>query len=272
VNLLLVAVIVAVAVAAGVSLMYAVRRTARADYFLTDTTRGSAIFGVVGTAFAVLLAFVMFVAFQSYTNARDASTAEASAVGRMFRTAEFFDPAQRDELHAELVCYARAVVHQEWPAMADGESSSVVDQWRLDLEDTIRRLDQRTQLEQSGFRQLLAERDVRSETRRDRLTEADPVVSAPVWLILGLGGAATIGFVLLFTDRRESFAVQGALMATVAAMVAASLTLVWFLDHPYEGENGSIEPTEMERTVANMEAEQQGLSPPCTSSGDPRTT
>ena len=108
--------------------MYAVRRTARSDYFLTDTTRGSAIFGVVGTAFAVLLAFVMFVAFQSYTDARDASAEEASAVGRMFRTARFFPPAQREEVQRQLVCYARAVVDQEWPAMDDAERSPVVDE------------------------------------------------------------------------------------------------------------------------------------------------
>ena len=57
-------------------------------------------------------------------------------------------------------------------------------------------------------------------------------------------------FVLLFTDRREKFPVQAALMASVAAMVAASLTLVWFLDHPYQGADGSIEPEEMERTLA----------------------
>lgn len=42
--------IVLAAVAVGVGLMYAVRRLARPDHF-EDTTRGSAIFAVVGTAF-----------------------------------------------------------------------------------------------------------------------------------------------------------------------------------------------------------------------------
>jgi hypothetical protein len=269
VNLLVLALIVAAAISVGVALMYAVRRVTKVDYFLADTTRGSAIFGVVGTAFAVLLAFVMFVAFQSFNEARDSSEAESSAVGSMFRTARFFAPAERDELQGELSCYAKAVVHKEWPTMSDGESSPVVDEWRLEIEDTLRGIDLRTPIEQAGFRQLLDERTTRSEARRERLLEADPIISPPVWFILALGGLATVGFVLLFTDRRESFPVQASLIATVSALVSASLVLVWFLDHPFEDATGSVQPTEMERTVENMESENPRLSPPCDREGDP---
>jgi len=268
VNLFVLALIVVVVVSVGVALMYVVRRTTKVDYFLIDTTRGSAIFGIVGTAFAVLLAFVMFVAFNSFNEARDSSEAEAAAVGSMFRTARFFTPAERDALQGELSCYAKAVVHQEWPTMQDGESSRVVDEWRLEIENTLRGIELRTPIEQAGFRQLLEERTTRSEARRERLLEGDPIISAPVWFILALGGLATVGFVLLFTDRRESFPVQASLIATVAALVSASLVLVWFLDHPYEDSTGSVHPTEMERTIENMEREHPGLSPPCTENGE----
>jgi hypothetical protein len=249
--------------------MYLVRQRARSDVFLTDTTRGSAIFGVVGTAFAVLLAFVMFVAFQSYSDAREAAATEASAVGRLFQTAALFPDAERDQLQGELVCYARAVVYQEWPAMADRERSPAVDRWRLRFEDTLRKLALRTRLQQAGFGQLLVERDERLSARQERLDEADPVVSTPVWVILGLGGAATVGFVVLFTDRRESFLVQGTMMAIVSAMVASSLLLVRFLDHPYEGQSGSVQPVDMERTIADMESVRPRPPTGCTPTGDP---
>jgi hypothetical protein len=51
--------------------MYLVRRRAPAGGFYTDVDRAGAIFGVVGTAFAVLLAFVIFVAFQSLRQRED---------------------------------------------------------------------------------------------------------------------------------------------------------------------------------------------------------
>ena len=89
------------------------------------------------------------------------------------------------------------------------------------------------------------------------------MVSAPVWLILGLGGLATVSFVLIFTDRREAFPVQASLMAAVAAMVSASLTLVWFLDHPYQGDNGSIEPVQMQLELDEIEAEHADFPAPC---------
>lgn len=153
--------------------------------------------------------------------------------------------------------------------MSSGETSPVVDRWRLDIENTMRSIDLKTLNEQAGYRELLLERTTRSEARRERLLESDPIISPPVWFILALGGLATVSFVLLFTDRRESFFVQGSLMAMVAALVSASLVLVWFLDHPYERATGSIEPTEMERTLANMEREAPGLTSPCDLRGDP---
>lgn len=268
-NLLAVLGIVLAAVAVGVGLMYAVRRLAGPDYFFEDTTRGSAIFGVVGTAFAVLLAFVMFVGFQSYNNAKSASVDEAAAVSAMFRTAEYFPQEDRDVVAGSLICYSRAVV-AAWPKLGDGQSSPLVEDWRVHLEAELRGLPLDTEIQSAGYSQLLTERDARAEARRHRITESEPVVSAPVWLILGLGGLATVAFVLLFTDRREAFAVQACMMGAVAAMVAASLTLVWFLDHPYGDATGSIQPDEMQRSLTQMEDERASAVPPCDATGNHR--
>ena len=90
---------------------------------------------------------------------------------------------------------------------------------------------------------------------------------APVWFILGLVAALTIGFPLLFADRRESFLVEGSLIAAIAALVTAGLLLVWFLDHPYANEAGSIKPTEMVTSLGIVEDEQPDVVPPCDSAG-----
>lgn len=269
-NPLLIIGIVLGAAAVGGGLMVAFRHGARPDAFRAEIIRGTAAtFGFVGTAFAVLLAFVVFVGFQSYAKARDGATAEAAAVTTLFRTALFWETAERDDLQGELACYARAVVSQEWPLMEDERSSPVVDSWRDDLETTIRGLDLRTEARRAAYTQLLVERDQRTDGRRQRLLEATPLVSSPVWLILSLTGVATVAFVLLFTDRRQSAIQQATLMAVASAMVAASFTLVWFLDHPYENKSGSIKPTEMQRTITNIQREAPALSPPCSERGIP---
>jgi hypothetical protein len=83
----------------------------------------------------------------------------------------------------------------------------------------------------------------------------------------------TIGWVILSAGRQGSYLVQAAVVASVAAMATAALLLVYFLDHPFADESGSITPIEMEHTLETIahEEEDQGVEvhPPCTPEGDP---
>jgi hypothetical protein len=268
-SLLVLTAIVLGAAALSVAAMLAVRRYGAEDAVLTDSNHASAIYGVVGTAFAVILGFIMFFSFGGFSDAKHASGAEASAVSDMFHTSEYF-PADHERVGGELICLGRAVVHQEWPAMDRNERSDVAAQWHRDVEDTIREnIRPSGASQEAAFGTLLIEQDRGSDARRARLTEADPAVSPPVMLILILGGVVSTAFVLLFADRRESALLQGAQIAAVAGLVVAGLAVIWFLDHPYEGQSGSINPTEMQRAVDNMEAERPPISPPCSESGLP---
>src|SRR4051812_11955580 len=120
------ALIVAVAAAAAVGGMYAVRRRSSVDHFFIEGERGAGIFAFLRTAFAVLLALVVLGAFDSLKNGKPGAEQEATTVVDLSRTAEFFPPAQRDPLEGVLICYGRAVIHDEWPAMKRGERSPVV--------------------------------------------------------------------------------------------------------------------------------------------------
>jgi hypothetical protein len=84
---------------------------------LLDSGRGWPMIQVVGTAFAVLLAFVILAAFQTYNGAHSGAASEATALLDMARNAELFPAHQRDQLRSDLICYGRAVVSYEWPAM-----------------------------------------------------------------------------------------------------------------------------------------------------------
>jgi ABC-type multidrug transport system fused ATPase/permease subunit len=266
-NLWLMAAIVAVAAAAAVGLMYTVRRRASVDHFFIEVERGAGIFAFLGTAFAVLLAFVVLEAFQSFNDAKTGAEQEATTLVQLSRTAEFFPPDQRDTIEGVLICYGRAVVHQEWPAMKEGTRSPVVQGWVTRLQEGLQRLHPDTPAQEAAFLQLLEQQDKRTDARRARLSEANRALPAPVWFILGLGAIVTIGFALFFADRREHFIVQGSLIAAITALVVAGLLLVWFLDHPYENRSGSIKPDEMERQLVIVEAEQVSAPQLCDTQG-----
>jgi hypothetical protein len=268
VDILVAGLIIAAACTVTCGLLYAFHRFGKRDALLADTTRGAGVYGVVGTSFAVLLAFVVLIAFQSYTDAKEGAAHEAEAALELFRTAEFFP--ERTDVQGELVCYGRSAIHTDWPAMRERERSPVTDRWALRLQNSYEGLRVETLKEQAAFSQMLSLRDDRVDSRRQRLTQATPIITSPVWFILGLGALLNIAFVLLFVDRRsEALFVQFILMASVTAIVIAGLLLIWFLDHPYYDRNGSIKPIEMEETISIMEQQRPELVPPCDRTGEP---
>jgi hypothetical protein len=269
VNIWLLALIVGGSATVAVGLMYTVRSRAQVDHFFIEIERGAGVFAVLGTAFAVILAFVVLEAFGSFNDARTGAEQEATEVVSLSRTAEYFPPAQRDALEGDLICYGRAVIHDEWPGLKDGRRSPLVQTWVVEFQGDAKQLDVETPKQEAAFLQLLEQQEKRTEARRTRLTEANRELPAPVWFFLGLGAAMTIGFALFFADRREHFIVQGALIAAITVLVVSGLLLVWFLDHPYRNSSGSIKPDEMERLLPIVESEHRDAVRPCDAVGHP---
>ena len=75
--------------------MLFVRRTAPAGSYFEDGDRAAGVFGVLATGFAVLLGFVVFLAFESYDTSRSGAEAEAQTVALQFQTAQLLPVAAR---------------------------------------------------------------------------------------------------------------------------------------------------------------------------------
>lgn len=264
-------VIIVGAAVLAVLLMVIVRRSFGGP-LLIEPTRGTPMTTVVGTAFAVLLAFITFAAFQTYNGAKTGAQQEAVATLELARTAQFFPASQRDALRGDFVCYGRAVVYQEWPAMRRGTRAPAVDAWIARYRDVWNHLALGTTREQIGFNEMLAEARSRTDGRQSRLSEVAPAVPTPLWLALILGGVVAVVLQLAMADRRERLAVHGTMFAGLAAIVTAGLLLVNFLDHPYQQHTGSIEPTAMRVSLVQMGELKPAVQPPCTGAGVPLTS
>ena len=70
-----------------------VRRHAPAGTFFNDPIPAGAVYTVAGTAYMVILAFVFFIAFESYGGAKADAEEEATATLAMFHAAGPFGPA-----------------------------------------------------------------------------------------------------------------------------------------------------------------------------------
>lgn len=246
--------IIVFAVAVTVTLMLIVRRfAAPAGGFFTDADRAAGVFGVTGTGFAVLLAFVIFLSFSSYDRAREKASVEAVAITQLYRTARLFSPEARRQLHGELICYARAVVEDEWKTMRDGHESPLVDGWVARIEQTVDAIQLNGDKQRVAYDAWFQQAAERREGRRGRLAEAQPLVPSLVWLALFLGGALIVTYMCFYADPAEPAFVQALMMAAVTTMVVGGLLVVRVLDRPYADASGSIKPTVMTMTLRAME-------------------
>jgi hypothetical protein len=266
VSVLLAGAIVAGAAAVAVLLMAALRRRLAAP-LLNEPGRATPMMTFIGTAFAVLLAFITLAAFQTYNGAKTGAATEAGALLDMFKSAGFFPASERDELRGDFVCYGHAVIHHEWPAMRRGERAQLVDAWISAYRTVFQRLPLRSEGERLGLQDMLAGARDRTDGRRDRLSEATPSVPTPLWVGLVLAGCIAVLIQLVMADPREHMLVQGSMIGGVAAMVAIGLLLINFLDHPYRSGPGSIQPREMTATLTMMREQEPGLRPPCRGDG-----
>src|SRR4051794_25553463 len=106
----LAALIILGAAALSAAGMLIIRRRAPAGTIFNDLIPAGARVTGGGTAYMVIVAFVFFVAFESYGGAKSDAEEEATATLAMFHAAGPFGLAARQELKGQVICYAREVI------------------------------------------------------------------------------------------------------------------------------------------------------------------
>ena len=206
------------------------------------------VFGVIATGFSVLLGFIIFLAFTSYDDTKQGAETEALVVAQQFETAQFMPAAQRQELSDGLVCYARYVVHRAWPRLEAGTEGDRFNPWGVSMFRTLQQVKPNGPTEEAAFSKWLDQNSERTAARQDRIHAAQGVVPTPLWIVLFLTAGVIGMFMLFFADSGERAKTQALLIGSVVAVVAATLLLLSFLDNPYYGGVGALEPVAMKRT------------------------
>jgi len=249
-----------------------VRRWSPHGGHFADTGRAAGVFGILATSFAVLLAFMIYLAFTAYDNTSSGADTEAELVAQQIETAQLLPPGQQLALGSELVCYGRAVIHQEWPAMESG-SAPPVNPWGPRIFATFRQIQPETQAQSAAYAKWLDQTSAREAARLDRISAADGVIPAPLWFMLLISAGVVLGFVFFFADRGEGALVQAVQVGAVTAILVSSLLVVRFLDHPYAPGAGSIRPSAMQENLDRIQLglDQVGITLPalCDDQGVP---
>lgn len=210
-----------------------VRRRINHGALVRHNNVASAVFSVVGTLFTVLLAFVVVVVWQSEDKAVERTALEAGILGDLMRDAGLFPDPGRTALRNELREYGQAVINEEWPAMASGESSPHVWDVLNRLFESFSRLKPAAPWEVNIHSEMLTRLNELSDHHRLRLLSANSKVPPLLWAVLSAGTLITLGFSYFLGvegDRAHAL-----MTGSLAAMIAMTMYLVFAMDRPFAG-------------------------------------
>jgi hypothetical protein len=192
------------------------------------------VLAIVGVIYAVLLAFVVIIAWESFNTANGVAQAEVSAAADLDHLTQAYTDKPARQLRQEIARYADLMRNEEWPAMQTGgespkaaASASLIGDLAVQMIEGDSR--QHTAVDDSVMGLVRAFADAR-RTRLDQNSEGLP---NSLWIGLIIGAIMTVGFTYLFgvEDQRLQLVVTGLLAGLIGLMFA----MIIALDYPYRG-------------------------------------
>lgn len=244
-------VIVASSVAASIAMLALVRALAPQAVLVANNDVAGSYLQTLGTVYAVLLAFVVFVVWTQHNEARSAVEKEANEIADLYRTVHGFSGPCRGLIRSRIEDYVRIVADQEWTSMASGQADEAARRSLDLLWKALESANPATPREENLYCEALARFNDLSDGRTHRLLSARLRLPPTMWLLLVVGAALTVGSMGFFGVA--SFALHALMTAALAGLVAFVLFVICDLDNPFWGD-WKITPEPLLQAVATEAA------------------
>jgi hypothetical protein len=227
-------------IVAGVSMLAVVGLIAFRAIVPVDELRASTdavgnYLQTLGGIYAVLLAFVVFVVWGQYNDARGYVDREATAIVDLQRTASGLPEPTRIAIQDQLREYVDAVIAEEWRAMTDG-NELVIERVGARLDAVwvaIHRCRPKDELQQTIYGEVLSRFNDLSDLRTSRLTASRARIPLVMRILLYIGALITIGSMYLLAV--DKLWVHALVTAALAGAIAHILFLIRDLDYAFGG-------------------------------------
>lgn len=174
-----------------------VRRRVELERLTTNNEVAGFKFATLGAVYAVLLAFAVFVVWETYRDAAVSVTHEAGAAAAIHRLSAALGTAEREAIQGALGGYLGAVVADDWPAMAaTGIGGAAANRALSGLYAATLAWAPGTPREEAILAGLIEQLDEMTRARRERVGLATGVVPEIIWIALFAGAVLTITFTL----------------------------------------------------------------------------
>ena len=218
---------------AALLFLYAVARVSPSDARKESNDFTGAVVAVIGTTYAVILAFTLSGVWYMFQGAQTNAEQEANALTNVFRIATQLQDPNAGRIQALCVRYADNALHNEWPALENGimppEGGEMIDQfWQLAGEAQAH-----AQPDAIAAYQLMEELRGLTQYRRVRVVQGREHLPAILWAVLVVGGIVTVAAACFFGVSNFRFhLLQVVLLSFLISLV---LVAIADIDRPYQG-------------------------------------
>jgi Protein of unknown function (DUF4239) len=259
----LAAIVIGVSVTFSVGLQLLARWRFGIDHLIRNHEVAGFKYSVVGVAYAVLLAFVVFGVWSEFDRTEQSVQAEAERFYNLHRNTYNFPDEIGNKMRQALMAYAVEVRDSDWPLMERGHPGS------RSAAEALTRLSHlvgQTRpadigLVPSVLHAINLMQEI-ADLRLERLSDVKGHMTPAIWGVLLLGAIVTLGYPVFFATH--DVAAQICMTGGLAAIIGAILFLTINLNFPFSGpERVTAQPidnviqrmlTENERNAGQLES------------------
>ena len=191
----------------------------------------------LGTIYAVLLAFVVFVVWSQFNDARNYVEREANELLDLFRTSRGLPAQNRHAIQHYVGKYVDDVLQQEWGSMARGDGGNAFAQGGAILDelwDVVHDFEPNTACHTALHSEILSRFNDLSDVRTNRLTSAQLRIPLALKILIYTGAVLTVGSMYLFSI--QNWIVHALMTGAMAGALSHIIYLIHDLDNCFAGD------------------------------------
>jgi hypothetical protein len=210
-----------------------VRKTFPAEVLKENHEVAAIIFNSFGLLYGVVVAFVVFVTWGGYDDAKKNLEMEANEADDIFHITKTFPDPARGMIQQGLMDYIASVYNDELKRMSQGDISLQSNRSMARLITVFYQIDDKSVPNRELYAESLTRLNNLAQYRRIRIFAGNDTVPLAVWLVLLVGGVITISYTYFFGMKniKSQYLMTAALTVTITLI----LVLIYILDHPFTG-------------------------------------
>ncbi len=193
------------------------------------------IFNKAGAIFGIMIAFVVVILWQEYNKSRDNALKEGTEALELYRDLSLYPNRKKAAEAIKLLAeFAKLVIAEEYPAMADMRVSQMTEQVLTNLRNEIYNIIPQKPREQILYNKILRDFETLSRLRQNRLLSMESSLPFIVWMVLIAGTIIMIMFSIFLGG--EKLWLHILMTSMLAIIIANAFYLIIELDYPFMGD------------------------------------